>query len=230
MISVVIPTWNEAGRLPALLAQLQAESPPPEIIVSDGGSTDCTVEIALAHGARCIGGRPGRGEQLARGVTAARGNTILMLHADSQFPRGGLAAISTALSERAEAPGGNFRLLFDGEDTFSRWLEGFYAWLRRRGVYYGDSGIFVRRATLDAIGGVRPIALMEDFDLVRRLERAGPTINIDTPALTTSSRRFANRGAIAIVSGWAWLHVLYTLGVAPHRLARVYDSARRHAP
>ena len=99
--------------------------------------------------------------------------------------------------------------------------------IRLGGLYYGDSGIFVRRRVLDAIGGVRPLALMEDYDLVRRLERAGPTACIADPPLVTSSRRFAGRRPPAIVWGWVRLHALYGLGVAPARLAEIYDSERR---
>jgi hypothetical protein len=89
------------------------------------------------------------------------------------------------LREQPEVVGGNFRLLFEGKDGFSRWLTGFYALIRRLGFYYGDSGIFVRRAALDAIGGVRPIALMEDYDLVRRLRRAGPSCGLPAQAAPT---------------------------------------------
>ena len=66
-------------------------------------------------------------------------------------------------------------MLFDGDDPFSRWLDGFYVWLRSHGFYYGDSGIFVRRDVYDTMGGIRPIALMEDYDFVRRLEAHGNT-------------------------------------------------------
>ena len=83
--------------------------------------------------------------------------------------------------------GGNYRLLFDGQDGFARWLEGFYAAIRAMGFWYGDSGIFVRRAALVAMGGVRPIPVMEDYDLVRRMKRAGPTACLAEPPLTTSS-------------------------------------------
>lgn len=70
---------------------------------------------------------------------------------------------------------------------------------------------------------------MEDFDLVRRMERAGPTICIAAPALTTSSRRFAGRRRNAIVAGWISLQLLNTVGVSPDRLAAIYDSARERA-
>ncbi len=222
MISVVIPTLNEGTRLTALLTQLAAEPEPHEIIVVDGGSTDGTVAAARATGNAPIASKPGRGRQLARGATAAKGDIILFLHADSRFPVGGLGRIRETLAGDAAAVGGNFRLLFDGGTGFDRWLDGFYAWIRARGVYYGDSGIFVRRAVHDRIGGILPIALMEDCDFARRLERAGRTVCIADPPLVTSSRRFAGRRPVSIVIGWLRIHALYALGVSPERLARIY--------
>ncbi len=130
------------------------------------------------------------------------------------------------LAARPEAVGGNFRLDFDGGTGFDAWLTRFYAWIRARGFYYGDSGIFVRRSVYQLLGGMRPIALMEDYDFVRRLERAGPTICIDDPPLVTSSKRFAGRSPVAIVAGWLRIHALFHLGVSPDRLARIYDSIK----
>ena len=123
--------------------------------------------------------------------------------------------------------GGNFRILFDGGGGFDRWLTGFYAWFRRYGLYYGDSGIYVRREAYRAMGGLRPIAVMEDFDFTRRLERYGETCCIADPPLVTSSRRFRGRHPVAIVWGWLKIHALYYFGVSPDRLARMYDSERR---
>ena len=80
---------------------------------------------------------------------------------------------------------------------------------------------------LDALGGVRPIAVMEDYDLVRRIKRAGPTVCLAEPPLTTSSRRFEGRRPPAIVLGWVRIHLLYWMGVSPERLALLYDSERR---
>ena len=227
MISVIIPTLNEAVKLPLLLDAMAGEKTAHEIIVADGGSTDSTVVIAEACGAGVVQCEPGRGRQLNEGVKVACGEVLLFLHADTVFPCGGLAAVASALASNPDAPGGNFRLLFDGDDGFSRWLEGFYAWIRARGFYYGDSGIFVRRHVHDRLGGIRPIALMEDYDLVRRMERAGRTLCISEPTLLTSSRRFHGRRPAAIVAGWLILHTLYHFGISPDRLAVLYDSMRR---
>jgi rSAM/selenodomain-associated transferase 2 len=230
MISVVVPTLDEAARLPGLLDELARETEAHEVVVADGGSRDGTIEIARRRGARVVVAEPGRGQQLRAGAAAASGEILLFLHADSRFPRGGLARLRAALDATPRLVGGNFRLVFDGGDGFSRWLTGFYAWIRRHGLYYGDSGIFVRRAAYDAAGGIRPIAVLEDYAFVRRLERLGPTCCIEEPPLVTSARRFAGRRAPAIVAGWLVVHALYHLGVPPRRLAELYDSTRRRRP
>ena len=229
-ISFIILTLNEAARLPALLADLAREAAPHEVIVADSRSTDGTPAAALAAGARVVWSPAGRGVQLTHGANAARGAVLMFLHADSRLPAGALNAVRRALDADERLVGGNFRLRFDGEDGFSRWLDGFYAWIRRHGVYYGDSGVFVRRRVYDALGGIRPWPLMEDYDFNRRLERAGPTRCIDEPALATSSRRFHGRRRWSIVTGWLWIHALFHLGVDPRRLARLYDSTRTQRP
>ena len=221
-VSVVIPTLNEADRLGPLLGTLQGEPGLKEIIVVDGGSTDGTPSIAERLGTRLIMSERGRGHQLRAGAAAATGEFLLFLHADSVFPQGGLAAIGEILDRNPHVPGGNFRVVFDGDTRFARGLTVFYAWIRCFALYYGDSGIFVRRAVYAALGGFRPMALMEDYEFVRRLERAGPTCRIEDPPLITSSRKFAGRRPVAIVWGWALLHLLYWAGVSPGRLAWLY--------
>lgn len=229
MISIVIPVLNEAERVPGLLARLAGEGVSHEVIVVDGGSTDATVLVAQTAGARVLRAPPGRGQQLAAGAATATGETLLFLHGDSRFPTGGLAQIERALARDPDCLGGNFRLLFDGDTPFSRWLTGFYARIRARGLYYGDSGVFVRRRVYDALGGIRPIDLMEDYDFTRRLERLGRTCCIEDPPLVTSSRRFEGRRPMAIVLGWIEIHALFHLGVPPRLLARRYEAQRRRA-
>jgi rSAM/selenodomain-associated transferase 2 len=225
-VSIVIPALNEAATLPRLLAALATE-PTAEIIVVDGGSTDGTAALAASAGARVLVTRPGRGSQLAAGAEAAAGDILLFLHADTTFPAGGLAAMDAALAADPALVGGNFTLLFDGGTPFDAWLTWRYAWARRRGLYYGDSGVFVRRDAYQRLGGIRPLALMEDYEFTRRLERLGPTCCIASPPLVTSSRRFAGRHPVAIVAGWIAIHLLYHLGVPPAVLAWLYDSPRR---
>lgn len=224
MISVIIPTLNEERTLPPLLEALQRELAAHEVIVVDGGSRDGTVRIAGLYRARVLQSPTGRGAQICAGVREAVGDVLFFLHADTAFPAGGLGRIDEMLASHPEVIGGNFRLLFDGDTSFSRWLTGFYAFIRRLGFYYGDSGIFVRRAEYDRMGGMRPIAVMEDFDFVRRLERMGRTCCIAEPPLVTSSRRFEGRHPVLIVYGWIKLHGLFLVGIPAMRLAAIYAA------
>ncbi|MEE8187878.1 MAG: TIGR04283 family arsenosugar biosynthesis glycosyltransferase [Kiloniellales bacterium] len=225
-ISIIIPVLDEAGRIGPLVRDLLTRNPIPEVLVIDGGSRDATVIEATFAGAHVLKAPRGRGQQLSIGAQAACGDVLLFLHADTRLGNGALSALRRALSDAAVS-GGNFRILFDGDDRFSRRLEGLYAWSRRLGLYYGDSAIFVRRNVYDALGGMLPVELMEDFDFSRRLERYGGTICIVDPPVTSSSRRFQGRRPVSIVIVWLWIHLLYYLKVRPATLAGLYDSERR---
>jgi rSAM/selenodomain-associated transferase 2 len=226
VISVVIPCLNETAALPGLLRALAREDETHEIIVADGGSGDETVALARAAGARVIAAPRGRGAQLAAGAASASGDVLWFLHADTRVAYGAMRAIRSALAAPGVV-GGNFRLLFDGGTRFERFLTWFYGVIRRLGLFYGDSGIFVRRDAYDAIGGMKPLALMEDHEFARRLRRAGRVVCVRFPPLVTSSRRFAGRSPISIMGGWLAIHALYALGVPPRRLARLYRSTEQ---
>jgi len=193
----------------------------------DGGSRDRTLEVAHNCGVRTLISHPGRGAGIAIGAAASAGDVLFFLHADSTLPPGALDRINAVLSTDRMIIGGNFRLVFDGDTRFSRWLTRFCAWIRLLGFYYGDSGIFVRRPVYEALGGFRSIPIMEDWDFVRRLERFGRTCCIKEPPLVTSSRRFEGRNPLEIVYGWVRIHVLFWLGISPDRLVEIY---RAHVP
>jgi rSAM/selenodomain-associated transferase 2 len=222
LISVIIPTLDEERSLPPLLATLRQQGTAHEVIVVDGGSRDRTVELAHSSGVRTLVSRSGRGAGMSIGAEASRGDVLFFLHADSTLPPGALDRITEVLANNANIIGGNFRLVFDGGSDFSRGLTRFCAWIRLLGFYYGDSGIFVRRSVYQAIGGFRPIPVMEDWDFVRRLQRFGRTCCIEDPPLVTSSRRFAGRHPFEIIYGLVRIHVLFWFGVSPDRLVEMY--------
>jgi rSAM/selenodomain-associated transferase 2 len=222
VISIIIPTLDEERSLRLLLDALRQQTAGHEVIVVDGGSGDRTVEVARSSGVRTLVTHSGRGAGISLGAEASRGNVLFFLHADSTLPPGALDRINQALSADAQIAGGNFRLVFDGDTDFSRRLTRFCAWIRLLGFYYGDSGIFVRRAVYEALGGFRPIPLMEDWDFVRRLERFGRTCCIEDPPLITSSRRFSGRHPFEIIYGLVRIHVLFWFGVSPERLVEMY--------
>jgi rSAM/selenodomain-associated transferase 2 len=229
LVSVVVPTWEEAAGIGPTLDHLAALPGAWEIVVVDGGSPDGTARIAAAHPSRPrvrVREGGGRAAQCNDGLEVARGEVVLLLHADSRLPVDAHAQISGALGTDPTCPGGNFTVRFDGVDRLSAFLTRFHAWQRRRGFYYGDSSVWLTRAALLRLGGLREIAIMDDYDLVRRLERLpGTTACLPGPALT-SSRRWRQDGVPRTLFAWAVIRWLYVAGVAPDRLARLYRAVR----
>jgi rSAM/selenodomain-associated transferase 2 len=226
IVSIVVPVLNEAAHLPGLLDRLAGLPGRWELVVCDGGSTDATVELAETHPARPLVVRAprGRAAQMNAGAAVASGDALLFLHADTCLPDGAYAELARALADPAVI-GGNFALRFDGGDRFSRVLGAWYALQRRAHVYYGDSAIWLRRDTFDRLGGFRPLPIMEDYDLVRRLERTGRTACLPGPAIT-SARRWQQLGLARTIASWILIRWLFLAGAPSTRLARLYPHVR----
>ncbi|MDQ3722192.1 MAG: glycosyltransferase [Actinomycetota bacterium] len=193
-----------------------------EVLVADGGSTDATQQLARGHPSapRVLSVPGGRAAQLNAAASAASGDLLVFLHADSRLPLD-----AHALLARTPARAGNFALRFDGEDRFSRVLGTVYAVQRRCGLYYGDSTVWCTRELFTELGGYRELPIMDDYDFVRRLERATRTTCLPGPA-TTSSRRWRALGVPRTLFAWVVIRWLYLAGVSPARLARLYRRAR----
>lgn len=219
LLSVVIPTLNAAASLRRSLDCL-AELPTAEIMVVDGGSADDTAAIALAGGARVIAAVRGRGPQLAAGAGAATGDWLIFLHADTVLAPGWRRAVE----DFTRLPGdraGYFRFTLDDQSPAARRLERLVAWRASRlGLPYGDQGLVIARGFYDALGGYRPMPLMEDVDLVRRIGRQR-LVALDHAAVTSAAkfraagyRRRSARNLLCLG--------LYLIGLPPRRLIWFY--------
>ncbi len=224
-VSIIIPTFNEASCIQRTLDAIALVRGNIEVIVVDGGSDDSTIEIAQCAGARVIECDRGRGIQMHSGAAIARGQALLFLHADTILPREAALLIENSLSDDASTVGGNFAVRFDGESRAARFMTWLYRRLGQLGLYYGDSGIFVRAAAYEEAGGFKPFPIFEDVDLVRRLRRQGRMKHLPV-AVVTSSRRFENRRFVFTFLRWSMLQVLYWLGVSPVKLGRFYGPGR----
>jgi rSAM/selenodomain-associated transferase 2 len=222
LVSVCVPTRDEAGAIEALLDHLAALPGRWELLVADGGSTDGTLAVAGRHRSTplLLSAGGGRATQLNAAAALATGELLVFLHADSRLPPDAYAQLT-----QTRAQGGNFALRFDGTDRFSRLLGAVYAFQRRAGLYYGDSTVWCARGLFAELGGYREIAIMDDYDFVRRLERATVTACLPGPA-TTSSRRWLALGVPRTFFAWTVIRWLYLAGVSPARLARLYARVR----
>jgi rSAM/selenodomain-associated transferase 2 len=225
LVSIIIPALNEEKIIASTLKALGKLGGEFEIIVVDGGSDDRTEEVArLSLSAfarsRLIASRRGRGTQLNAGAQAASGEVLLFLHADTELPENAVALIGGAI-KNPEIVGGNFRLAFDGGGLASRLFARIYDARRWFGIYYGDSAIWVRRDVFEQVGRFINSPLMEDYDFCRKLERAGRTVCLPGPAIT-SSRRWAGGRTPLVLVIWAVIQWMFLLGVPPERLAWLY--------
>ena len=224
MLSVIVPTLNEA---PVLAATLQRARQPGvcEIIVIDGGSADQTCAVAAALADRVLSAPCGRATQMNAGAAHASGEVLLFLHADTLVPEAFADTVLTACGDPAVV-GGRFDVHLQPSSPLL-WLTGELMNRRSRLTHIatGDQAIFVRRDVFERLGGYAPIPLMEDIELCARLKRAG-RIACLRQRVTTSSRRWRRHGVVrTILLMWA-LRALYFCGVSPAQLQRLYRHAR----
>ena len=206
-VSVIIPALNEEERI----ADAVTSAAGCEVIVVDGGSSDRTARFATAAGARVLLCEPMRARQLNRGAEAANGDWLVFLHADSRLPAG----FADAVEESGTSFGG-FRLRFAEEDRRLRLAEkmiNLRTMLTRRP--WGDQAQFVARS---AFPGFPEIPIMEDYELARRMGRS----RILPLTVTTSGRRFLEKGLLrTAIINWTTI-VRYHFGADPNDLARAY--------
>ena len=221
-ISIIVPALNEAAGIREALAPLQPlRARGHEVVVVDGGSTDGTPALAAPLADRVLASGRGRAVQQNAGAAAASGDVLLFLHADTRLPDGADALVLGGL-RRTGRGWGRFDVRLSGRHPLLRVVERMIGMRSRlSGIATGDQAIFVRREWFQRVGGFPPLPLMEDVAITRALKRLGPPLCLRA-RVTTSSRRWEERGvARTVVLMWR-LRWAYSRGADPAELARRY--------
>lgn len=227
-ISIIIPTFNEAGHIGRLLSHLQRichSEGGVEILVSDGGSSDATTEEAACGGARVVQcPRKGRAAQLNFGASHARGELLYFLHADTFPPATLLSDLRAAVA--AGYGSGCYRLTFDEP----HWFLQANAWFTRfslESFRFGDQSLFTLAKVFRKIGGYREeMIVFEDQEITRRLRQHG-TFRVLPQQIVTSARKYRDNGPFRLQSIYLLITLLYWLGLPQPRLANVYRTLIR---
>ena len=189
MISFIIPTLNEEKTIENTLRCLDAFSGEKEIIVSDGGSKDKTIEIASKYTNKIVIHKDSKRQNIAQGRNAgakeAKGDFIVFVDADVTIPDINdfikrakkyfdndqkLVAVTAGCIVSKEVSILMDKIVF----TFIKYYFAFLN-LIRFGAAGGEFQMIKRSAFLE-VGGFDPnLAVSEDMDLFWRLAKIGRT-------------------------------------------------------
>ncbi|MFC3615662.1 glycosyltransferase [Lutimaribacter marinistellae] len=219
-ISIVIPTLDAGQGLGRCLEALMEGLPLGlirEVIVSDGGSTDNTLLIADEAGADVVSGPASRGGQLRRGCGAARGEWVMIVHADTILMPGWAEVVREHVESSRQ--GAYFRLAFRAPGLMPRLVAG---WANARAgllsLPFGDQGLLLPRVMYEKSGGYPDQPLMEDVALVRSLPRL---VGLPVVAMTGADR-YLRQGWMRRGARNLWTQARYFAGTDPERLAEGY--------
>ncbi|MEN1729703.1 MAG: glycosyl transferase family 2 [Pseudomonadota bacterium] len=151
-----------------------------------------------APGWESVSGSWGRGRQLNQAATRALGEWLWFQHADSLPDATAIRSIAPFMTQWSNSETlGYCRLRFDVDGPTLVHLNAIGANLRSRCLHlpYGDQGLLIRKAVFERLGGFREdLARGEDLDFIVRAKDAGVRIQPIGGTVSTSARRYAERG------------------------------------
>jgi rSAM/selenodomain-associated transferase 2 len=223
-ISVIIPTLNEAKHIQSTIRSLHT-NPDTEIIVADGGSTDATRTLAAATGAKVLDAPLGRARQQNFGATAAVGEILFFLHADTLAPPDYGGLICRTLDTRGVSAGAFSLAIADPDPRLQAIAR--MANLRSRWLHlpYGDQGLFLRSRLFFEMGAFPDQPIMEDFVFIRKVQEYGRLITLPQTVIT-SKRRWQQLGVWQTTCINQLMILGYYLHVDVATLARLYRRAK----
>jgi len=219
-ISIIIPTLNEAGNIPALKGLIPQVA---ELILVDGGSSDVTVQLATDLGMSVLHTDKGRGAQLNLGASRANSRILLFLHADTVLPSAFPKLIINCLAQKKTILGSFsfgvqsasllLRIISSGVNFRSRVLQ----------LPYGDQSLFIRKTDFETLGGFPETPIMEDYIFVKLAKKHGRVTTLPQTVLT-SARRWQKIGPIRTTCINQLMILGYSMGVTPEKLASFYRN------
>ena len=225
MISLIIPTYNEAAHIKSTIEKLwqyDEESLIKEIIIADGGSTDNTAGIAKIEGVKVvISQKKGRAAQMNYGASFATEKVLYFLHADTIPPKNFTSDIAKAIEKCYGA--GCFMLSFD----HNHWFLKANCWFTRfdvDAIRFGDQSLFVTKDAFFKAGGFcEKHIVLEDQHLIKRLKKVVPFTIIKKPVMT-SARKYLENGIYKTQGIFFFIYFMYRLGYSQQKLVATYKK------
>lgn len=218
MISIIIPALNEEKLLDGMLRQFTPELIGRyhlELVVSDGGSTDGTLEIARRYANTVVENRVGIKQTISMGrnlgAAAAKGDIFVFLNADTLIKDCELlfaAALRELRTPGYAALTCSVEVYPHERQKIDEWFHGFYNWffymMNRVGMAMGRGECHImRREVFEAVSGYADrIVAGEDYDMFRRLEKVGFVKFLREVVVYESPRRYRRYGYAYVTASW----------------------------
>ena len=213
MISIIIPTFNEAENIAETIRKIKnsdTENLISEIIISDGKSTDQTVSFASNAGATVVvSPKKGRASQMNYGASIAKEEIFYFLDA-----------------LKNNFVSGCFKLAFDNDHWFLKancWFTRFNV----NAVRFGDQSLFVTKKVFEKCGGFdESLLMMEDQEIIHRIKKHGK-FKVMNGAVITSARKYLNNGIYRMQAIFFRIWLLYYLGCSQDKLLKLHKKLIR---
>ncbi len=239
--SIIIPTLNEEKLLPGLLSQLNDKCFRNlfdiEIIISDGGSKDKTLEIAnnnanivISHN-KCYKQNIAQGRN--EGAKSASGDILIFVNGDILFPdvtkfftyvnknfiysKYGAMTCMVQVFPDEEIP---------SDRRFHRFYNGYFKLLNKIGVGMGRGECqIIRKVIFEEMNGYHEkMAAGEDFDLFRRIKKKHDILFTDKIMIYESPRRYRKIGYWGVT--WSWLINAFSVVLKDKSISKEWEQIR----
>ena len=220
-VSIIIPTLNEEMYLEPTLRSIKNQSydGPYEIIVSDGGSKDRTLEIAKKYADKIIKVRKkGIGTGRNAGAKESEGEILIFIDADTLLIYNTLAEIIKTFRDR-EIVGAAVPLLPISTKAVDviifLGINGFVKLNAEHGKGHArvvGSCCAYRKSVFEKVGGFdEEIRALEDFNLSEKISNLGKIKYVEETLALVSTRRIAKWGRIKSVKNYTSLYLKHLL-------------------
>ncbi len=223
-VSIIIPTYNEAKDIGKLIHFLRenSDSSVVDIIVSDGGSRDNTIDIAKFAGANAIlCPDTGRAAQMNYGAGIAKGDLFYFIHADCLPPKEFVKDIQEAVEKKNDL--GRYRTRFDSKKTILK----INAWFTRFDLFVcmgGDQTLFIKRSLFEQCKGFKEnMKIMEEYDFCDRAKKIGKYKILKGEALI-SSRKYDGNTWLDVQRANYKIVTMYKKGASQHDILETYKK------